>query len=174
MGVVLAGILFLLLSNPRKEEVLVCEVRASFQGRIEMNFQSEGELEYLDACVGEGLRFYTPTSSAIPYLALASGMTVDGVFVSCQNESAASCWPPPCVLIPFPQSAVSVHPYSYSALHAKSIPKNPEKVVPERWLGYPEYASNDRGVSRPVGYGTSSCLRKVICTLYSRTINTGY
>ena len=127
MGFLLAVILFLLLSNPRKEEVLVCEVRASFQSRIEMNFQSEGELECLNGCVREGLRFYAPASSAIPYLALAGGMIVDGVFISHQNESAASCWPPPCVLIRFPQSAVSVHHIRIQRATLSSFPRIPRK-----------------------------------------------
>lgn len=73
--------LFLLLSNPEKRDVLVQEIRVAFQSRTDMTFQSEPKLVYLNACISEALRVYNPAPSAMPYLTPAGGMTVDGVFV---------------------------------------------------------------------------------------------
>jgi len=81
VGIVLSGMLFLLLTNPEKMIILKKEIVEAFKDNSEMTFQSEASLVYLNACVQETLRIYTPAPSAIPNLSPSGGMTVDGLYI---------------------------------------------------------------------------------------------
>lgn len=51
---------------------------------------------------------------------------------------------------------VSVH--QYAAYHSVANFKNPDRFIPERWLGDADYADDNRDVLQPFSYGTRNCL----------------
>lgn len=56
----LSGLTYLLLKNPEKMRRLTLELRASFSSFEDMTMTNLSQLEYLGACIEEGLRYYPP------------------------------------------------------------------------------------------------------------------
>lgn len=54
------------------------------------------------------------------------------------------------------QTTVSVH--HLAAYRSATNFKNPDRFVPERWLGIAEYAGDQREVFKPFSYGPRNCL----------------
>lgn len=77
----LSGLTYQLLKNPKTMEKLTAEIRAAFASREDITMQSLAQLEYLNACLEEGLRFYPPVAVGMPRITPEPGATVCGQFV---------------------------------------------------------------------------------------------
>lgn len=77
----LAGLSYQLLINPKIMERLTHEIRNAFGRREAITMQSLAQLEYLSACLEEGLRFYPPVPVGTPRVTPDPGATVCGHFV---------------------------------------------------------------------------------------------
>lgn len=77
----LAGLTYLLLKHPNEMEKLTTELRTLFPSRGDITMQALAKLEYLNACLEEGLRFYPPVAVGTPRIAPAQGAVVCGQFV---------------------------------------------------------------------------------------------
>lgn len=85
----LAGVTYLLLSNPVALQRLTVEVRSTFQSEQEITMTSVNQLTYMLACLNEALRVYPPVPVGLPRVTPAGGRTIHGRFVP-QGVSAGN------------------------------------------------------------------------------------
>lgn len=77
----LSGLTFILLKHPERLRRLTDEVRSSFPSEGGMDMSSLSRLEYLGACIEEGLRLYPPVTVGLPRTVPSGGATVCGHWV---------------------------------------------------------------------------------------------
>lgn len=78
---VLGGTLNYLVNNPDKLSILVSEIRQRFETQEEITLDALKDLEYLNACLREGLRLCVPVPWMLPRLVPAGGATVSGTWL---------------------------------------------------------------------------------------------
>jgi cytochrome P450 len=77
----LAAIIRILLQNEHHMSKLVREIRSAFVSESEINLASAGRLQYLNACVDEGMRLCPPVSIGVPRVVPPSGDTICGQWI---------------------------------------------------------------------------------------------
>jgi cytochrome P450 len=77
----LSGDTYLLLSNPQKYAALVSEIRNKFSSASEITIEEVNTLDYMTACLKEGLRYYPPIPTGFPRVVPASGDHISSHFV---------------------------------------------------------------------------------------------
>jgi hypothetical protein len=77
----LSGLTYLLLKSPEKLDRLTREVRSAFKSIDDMTMVNLSQLEYLQACIEEGLRFYPPVASGLPRITPEGGAEVCGRWI---------------------------------------------------------------------------------------------
>jgi len=77
----LSGLTFYLLRNPEKLRKLNKEIRDAFDSPEDMSLVRLGQLEYLAACIEEGLRMYPPVPIGLPRVTPPEGAMVAGQWV---------------------------------------------------------------------------------------------
>jgi cytochrome P450 len=137
----LSGLTYHLLKRPDALERIVKEVRDSFPEKEDMTMASLARLEWLNACLEEGLRIYPPVPVGLPRVTPAQGAVVSGMEVP-------------------GGTLVSLH--QYSAYHSPLNFKNPDMFLPERWLpeSRGEFSDDNKHVFQPFSYGPRNCLGK--------------
>ncbi|KAI1744725.1 cytochrome P450 [Xylaria scruposa] len=133
----LTGTTYYLLKNPEKMKILTDEIRGRFKSNEEMTFEALGKLEYLNACLREGLRVYPSIPTAIPREVADGGNVIMGK------------WLPGGIRVSVHQTATYRSPTNF---------RNPDEYVPERWLGDPSYKDDIREAHQPFGVGTRNCI----------------
>ncbi|KAJ8120817.1 hypothetical protein ONZ43_g2571 [Nemania bipapillata] len=133
----LTGLTYYLIRNPDKMKILTDEVRGTFSSNENITFEALARLEYLNACIREGLRVYPPAPSGLPRVIAEGGSIVMGKWLP-----AGTC--------------VSVHPTAANSSPANF--RNPDEFIPERWLGGPGYEADVREVAQPFSAGPRNCL----------------
>lgn len=89
----LAGVTYLLLSNPEKMAKLKIEVRNAFNSAEEITIASASRLPYMLACLNEALRMYPPVTGSLVRQIAPGGATIaghvlpGGTLVECQQWS---------------------------------------------------------------------------------------
>ncbi|KAK3342210.1 putative cytochrome P450 [Lasiosphaeria hispida] len=105
----LAGVTYLLMSNPEAMAKLKAEIRNAFNSADEITIASASRLPYMLACLNEALRMYPPvTGSLVRQVApggavIAGHVIVGGVSVECQQWSmnhSSSYWHDPWAFRP--------------------------------------------------------------------------
>jgi cytochrome P450 len=74
----LSGVTYYLLKNPDKLRILTEEIRAAFEKEEDITFEQLQALNYLRACLEEGLRMYPPVSNGLPRIVPEGGAEVAG------------------------------------------------------------------------------------------------
>ncbi|KAL8723839.1 MAG: hypothetical protein Q9181_007146 [Wetmoreana brouardii] len=124
----LSGATFLLLKNPLCLAKVVDEVRSAFIHASDFTSASvAARLPYLNACLEESLRLYPPVPTVLPRRTGPEGDIINGQFAP-------------------PNTSVGVHPWS-AHLSAANF-KDPQRFIPERWLGDGRYANDDHPACR--------------------------
>jgi hypothetical protein len=77
----LSGMTYMLLKNPEKLNRLTKEVRDAFASLDDLTMMKLSQLEYLQACIEEGLRLYPPVPTGLPRITPKDGATVCGRWV---------------------------------------------------------------------------------------------
>ncbi|MCJ1235343.1 hypothetical protein MMC14_003311 [Varicellaria rhodocarpa] len=145
----LSGVTFFLLKNPETLRKVTDEVRDAFAARTDINFTSVAQLPYLQACLKEALRLYPPTPSILPRRTAPEGDFVNGRFIP---------------------GNISIGVHQWSTHNSERNFKDPQKYVPERWLGDPQYADDDRSAMQPFSIGPRNCLGKNLAYAEMRSI----
>jgi len=144
---------FLLLTNRAALEKLTKEIRTTFQSEDEIDFAGVSALPYLLACLDEALRMYPPVATGLPRVAPAGGAAVCGTYVPekvrLHRKTAA-------VGADRYQMIVSIH--QWAMYHNASHFKEPFSYHPERWLGDPAFADDNREAFQPFHIGARNCL----------------
>lgn len=135
----LSGLTYHLLRAPAKLEKLVAELRSSFTSEADISVDTLAKLPYLNACIEEGLRIYPAVPVGLPRIVPSPGATICNHKVPGKTIVSVSHW---------------------SAGHTTANFRNPSLFIPERWLGDPEYASDDRDAIQPFSFGPRNCLGK--------------
>ncbi|KAJ0373804.1 hypothetical protein COL26b_008003 [Colletotrichum chrysophilum] len=134
----LAGLVWLLMTNPRVLEKLSAEIRTAFAHEGEITFAGVNDCKYLLACIEEGLRIYPPSPQAHNRIVPPGGATIDGEFIP---------------------EGVSVGVHIYVANRSTANWTRPDEFIPERWLGKdPEFAGDKRDASQPFLLGPRMCV----------------
>lgn len=77
----LSGLTYNLLKNPTKLARLQNEIRSAFSSLDDIHMNNLAQLEYLNACVEEGLRIYPPVPVGLPRTTPKGGARVNGHWV---------------------------------------------------------------------------------------------
>ncbi|KAL9097591.1 MAG: hypothetical protein Q9165_000487 [Trypethelium subeluteriae] len=145
----LSGATYYLLRNPRVMKKLVEEVRTSFTQEEEINLTGVNRLVYMLAVLDEALRIYPPAAGSITRVVPTSGGTVGGK------------WLPGGTLVAVSHLAAYRSPRNF---------KDPDSFVPERWLGDPVYADDNKAVFQPFNIGPRSCIGRNLAYVEMRLI----
>ncbi|KAI4724296.1 benzoate 4-monooxygenase cytochrome P450 [Aureobasidium sp. EXF-10728] len=135
----LSGLSYHLLINPDKLARLMAEIRGAFTLETDITLDELARLPYLNACLEEGLRMYPPIPGGLPRKVPEGGTTIAGKFVP-------------------GNVTVSVNPWA--TYQSTTNFRNPASFVPERFLGDPEYASDNLAALQPFSLGPRNCLGK--------------
>jgi cytochrome P450 len=76
-----SGLIYYLLTNPEKMTKLQEELRSEFKSLDEITMARLIHLKYLNACIEEGLRVYSPVPVGLPRRAPAPGVAVCGEWI---------------------------------------------------------------------------------------------
>ncbi|KAI1420079.1 cytochrome P450 [Xylaria sp. FL1777] len=133
----LTGLTYYLVSNRDKMKTLTDEVRTRFRDSKEITLENVAPLQYLNACIREAMRVYPPVPSGLPRIVAEGGKSILGKWVPAGTR-------------------VSVH--QFSTYHSSRNFKDPDRFIPERWLGDPTYKDDNREAHQPFSTGTRNCL----------------
>ncbi|KAI3340200.1 cytochrome P450 [Ustulina deusta] len=133
----ITGLIHYLMANQDKMKILTDEVRTRFRNSKEITLGNVAPLRYLNACIREAMRVYPPIPSGLPRIVAEGGNSILGKWVPAGTH-------------------VSVH--QFSTYHSPQNFKDPDKFVPERWLGDPRYSDDNRDAHQPFSTGTRNCL----------------
>ncbi|KAJ5801644.1 uncharacterized protein N7518_003712 [Penicillium psychrosexuale] len=134
----LSGLLYHLLRTPEKMEIIVEEVRATFEKDSDIDIRSLEHMTYLNACIEEGLRMYPPVPVGLPRIAPDEGLIVCGEYIP-------------------GKTALSVH--HWATYHSAQNFRLPDQFIPERWIG-DEFASDNKAAFQPFSFGPRNCIGK--------------
>ncbi|KAF2093617.1 RadP cytochrome P450 epoxidase [Rhizodiscina lignyota] len=137
----LSGLTYYLCQNPDKMKKLVDEIRGSFSHPDEMTTVTLPRLEYLHACLEEGLRIYPPVAVGLPRIVPPEGGDIDGH--------------------PLPGGA-TIYFTHYPAYHSEKNFALPDEFHPERFLQGedPRFANDKMDAFNPFSNGPRNCLGK--------------
>ncbi|KAL1961979.1 hypothetical protein VTN77DRAFT_714 [Rasamsonia byssochlamydoides] len=135
----LSGLTYQLLINPSKLEKLTREVRGAFSADEEITISGLARLEFLHACIEEGLRMYPPVPVGMPRVVPAEGKVICGEMVPGKTAVSVNQW------------ATYRNPKNF---------KHPNTFIPERWTNDPEFATDQKAALQPFSTGPRNCLGK--------------
>ncbi|PYI24805.1 cytochrome P450 [Aspergillus violaceofuscus CBS 115571] len=145
----LSGVTFMLLKSPRVLAKLQQEVRSAFATEEEITFDSVNRLEYCLAVLTEGLRLFPPVGVGLPRV------------VDAQGDVIAGGWVPGGTTVSVPH---------YAAYHSPANFADPDAFIPERHLGDPRYATDNRDVLQPFSFGPRNCIGRNLAYVEMRII----
>jgi cytochrome P450 len=88
----LAGVTYLLLSNPQVMVELKREVRSAFASADDITIASVSRLPYILACLNEALRMYPPVTGSLVRIVAEGGATVAGHAIPAGTMVECSQW----------------------------------------------------------------------------------
>lgn len=145
----LSGVTYLLLREPEKYAKLVHEIRSTFTHYSDINIEEVNKMDYLIACLQEGLRYYPPVPSGFPRVVPKGGDIISGRYI------------PEGTAVYVSQHATNHSPRNYT---------DPDDFVPERWLGEERYKDDKREGLNPFSFGPRNCLGKNLAYAEMRLI----
>lgn len=153
----LSGATYFLLTNKVALDRASDEVRSAFQSEANITFTSLARLPYLNAVIEEGLRLYPPVPVAFSRRTLPGGNVIDGHVVPenvgrirhhLLNHNADQ------------STKTTVGVDHWATYRSNDNFRDPETFIPERWLGDPVYADDQRAALQPFSYGPRNCIGK--------------
>ncbi|KAL0933736.1 cytochrome p450 [Colletotrichum truncatum] len=147
----LSGVTYFLLMNPEALRKLTEEVRSTFKNESEIDFVSVNNLPYLLACLEEALRMYPPVPIGLPRIVPAGGATIADNYVP---------------------EGTTVSVYQWAMYYSEKNFKDPKNYHPERWLGDPKFASDNKDAFQPFHLGPRNCIGRNLAYVEMRTILT--
>ncbi|KAH7080753.1 cytochrome P450 monooxygenase-like protein [Paraphoma chrysanthemicola] len=145
----LSGVTYLVLANPATYAKLTHEIRAAFTSVNQITADSVSKLEYMLACLQEGLRMYPPVPTGFARIVPGQGDNISGHYIP---------------------GGTSVYISQHAMNHSSRYFHEPEKFAPERWLGDAEYAQDKRDIVQAFSYGPRNCLGKNLAFVEMRLI----
>jgi cytochrome P450 len=146
----LVGWTYFICTHPDVYKRLTAEIRDAFAANDDIKWDKVKELRYLEATLNEALRLYPPSPASQQRVVPSGGATIAGLYVPAGTTVAVPPW-------------VSTHsPVNFV---------EPDKFIPERWLGEDTKFQDDRlNASLPFGTGPRVCIGKNLAYLEMRLI----
>ncbi|KAF1848218.1 cytochrome P450 monooxygenase-like protein [Cucurbitaria berberidis CBS 394.84] len=145
----LSGTTYLLLKNPAAYAKLVHEIRSTFTSHAEITIEEVNKLEYMIACLQEGLRYYPPVPSGFPRVVPPGGDHISGHYIP---------------------GGTSVYVSQHASNRSTRNFKDPDAYVPERWVGDERYKDDNHDSMNPFSFGPRNCLGKSLAYAEMRLI----
>ncbi|KAJ5981544.1 cytochrome P450 ClCP1 [Penicillium canescens] len=145
----LSGLTYYLLTNAEALEKATLEVRSTFKDECEITFSSVCRLNFLQACMNEALRLYPPISVGMPRVTPREGVLICGHYVPGDTTVTINQW---------------------ALYHQDSLFRDPFNFHPERFLGDPQYASDNLHALQPFLVGPRACFGRALATAVIRTV----
>nr|ACN71233.1 cytochrome P450 ClCP1 [Colletotrichum lindemuthianum] len=145
----LSGVTYLLLMNPEPLRKLTEEIRSAFKNENEIGFTSVSNLPYLLACLEEALRMYPPVPIGLPRIVPKGGANIADHYVP---------------------EGTTVSVYQWAMYNSEKNFKDPRNYHPERWLGDPAFASDNKEAFQPFHIGPRNCIGRNLAYLEMRII----
>ncbi|KAF2686192.1 cytochrome P450 [Lentithecium fluviatile CBS 122367] len=152
----LSGLVFYLLKNPEYYAEVNKEVRENFKSEEEITIERMFGMPFLEACIQEAFRMYSPIGSGVDRMVPRGGATIAGQRV--------------------PENTVvtALHHVTFTA--SRNFARCNE-YIPTRWLpsSDPEFASDRKNSLKPFSVGPQSCFgqdltfyvtRMVLCRVF--------
>jgi cytochrome P450 len=133
----LGGLFNHLLRNPAILSRLTEEIRTTFKAEKDIKFEALSKLQYMTACIEEGLRIYPSAAIGFTRTVPEGGDTVTGHWLPGGTTVSVTMW---------------------AATHSERNFKDPYRYDPERWLGDAKYAGDKHGASQPFSLGSRGCI----------------
>ncbi|OQU98959.1 hypothetical protein CLAIMM_04668 [Cladophialophora immunda] len=148
----LSAATYFTLSNPHTWQRLVKEVRDTFANEEDITAEKvNSELPFLLAVFNETLRLYPPVPTGFGRIVPPGGDTIAGYY--------------------FPEGC-GVYISQYAINHSPDYFVDPEKFLPERWLGNERFKQDNHNAFNPFSYGPRNCLGKNLAYMEMRMIMT--
>jgi cytochrome P450 len=144
----LSGLTARLIWNPDKYQKLVSEIRGAFKDESEVDYENLSKLEYLNACIEEGLRIHPPAPTGFLRTVPAGGDTIDGHFVPGGTSVAVSSW---------------------AAAHNPGNFRDCDAFIPERWIDK-SYDTDLKKAAQPFSLGPRGCIGRHLSYMEMRLI----
>ncbi|PSN71985.1 benzoate 4-monooxygenase cytochrome P450 [Corynespora cassiicola Philippines] len=129
---------------------LTQEIRGAFENESQINHDSTGNMEYLNAVINEGLRLCPPVVIGVPRITPKDGETVCGK------------WVPGNTYVSYNQFAANRQPHNFHS---------PNSFIPERFLSTSSKTTPDNFSSlQPFGVGRQSCIGMKLAYIEMRLI----
>ncbi|GAB7354527.1 hypothetical protein MBLNU459_g4991t2 [Dothideomycetes sp. NU459] len=149
----MSGVTNLLLANPDKMKKVVAEVRSSFETEEEINFTSVNKLDYLLACLNEGLRMYPPAPDAFPRRTGEQPETICGNTIPSNTTVKVTQW---------------------ATFRSESNFTKPNEFIPERWLENTDekatFQDDKKYALQPFSVGPRNCLGRNLAYVEMRLL----
>jgi cytochrome P450 len=97
-----SGLIYYLLINPDKMKILQEELRSEFKSQDDLTMARLVHLKYLNACISEALRVYSPVPAGLPRVTPPGGAAICGEWIPANASTAAPV--PPWLTFPRPPS----------------------------------------------------------------------
>jgi cytochrome P450 len=134
----LSGLTYYLLKNPDKLKKLCEEIRGSFSSDADLTLEKLAQLNYMHACIEEGLRMYPPVPNGGARLIPPGGAEVCGEQIP---------------------AGTSVYTTQFCVYRNPKNFRDPYEFIPERWISE-DYASDIKSALQPFSVGPRNCLGK--------------
>ncbi|KAK4235694.1 cytochrome P450, partial [Achaetomium macrosporum] len=135
--------------NPHTLATLTDEVRSTFASEDEIDILSVQKLTYMLAVLDESLRMYPPAPSGQPRKVHKAGDVILGRYVP---------------------GGTIVETWQWPMCHNPACFTQPDDFIPERWLGDPRFAADQKEAHQPFSYGPRSCIGKNLAYAEMRLI----
>lgn len=144
----LTGWMYFICSNPEVYRRLVAEIR-NFTSDRDIKWETVKDIPYLNATINEALRLFSPAAGNQQRIVPPGGATIDGHYVPAATTVAVAPW---------------------AASHSSLNFSEPEKFIPERWLGDARFANDKLQASQPFSTGPRGCIGKNLAYFEMRLI----
>jgi cytochrome P450 len=129
--------LYLLMRNPHCLAKVTQEVRSTYASQEDISFATLDKAGYMIACLNEALRWYPPVATGMLREVMKGGTTIAGREVP-------------------EDSIVAIH--HWAVYHSEANFVKPDEYHPERWLGDPNFASDNLEIVQPFMVGPRNCI----------------
>ncbi|KAG7008551.1 hypothetical protein G7Y79_00005g016920 [Physcia stellaris] len=129
--------LYYLTHNPDAYQKLVAEIRGAFQVEKDITASSSASLPYLKATLRETFRIHPTIPVGLHRITPKKGRYIDNKWVP---------------------GATWVAVANLAACRSPRYWRDPERFLPERWLGAWEFDSDNRDMSAPYSIGVRNCI----------------
>ncbi|KAK5659635.1 hypothetical protein OQA88_839 [Cercophora sp. LCS_1] len=153
----LSGTTYLLLRNPDQLKRLTDEVRSSFSSEDEITLLSVGKLNYMLACLNEGLRLYPPVPVGLPRV-VPKGRGNVAIAGAVVPDDVSSVPPHPFPIPNMKPGKTVVAVWQWAAYHSEANFKDPFGFHPERFLRDPKFGNDKLDILQPFSVGPRNCV----------------